>query len=301
MKFYDYPNARNRWSVRFPRFHGTPEQFRIMATQEVLRRSRSPDYERDLEGVKDATCFAACRLEEMWVKVDRPFYNVWPPVLEMIGKVDLRGVRIKHIKWPVSPLLLKFPYGNEIQWLLAANDPSSGHEILMLAYTKTWEAASPIRDDSHLEQLLSYVNQGEITDSGMKVSRATVNVAEWCVRVVVLAALLADDPRIIQPVVLAKDRHEYMVTKDEERKKLLELRAIRKQGVGFEIGREWHETKDTSPHFRNAHLCLFWTGKGRSQPTIKLRTGCMVQPRKMLEIPTGYMGPEESEELVATG
>lgn len=299
MKFYDYPNARNRWGVRFPSFRGTPEMFRLMATQEVLRRSRGADYERDVESAKDATCFAACRLEEMWVKENRPFYNVWPPVLEMIEKVDLRGVKVAHIKWPVSPLLLKFPDGNEFQWLLAAQDESSGHSILVLAYTSTWEAVLPVRNDEHLEQLLSFVNQAEITDNGMKISHATVNYAEWCVRVVVLASLLADDPRIIQPVVLAKDRHEYMVTKDEERKKLLELRSIRKQGMGFEIGREWHETRDTSPHFRNAHLCLFWTGKERSQPVIKLRKGCMVQPRKMLEIPTGYMGPEDEEELVS--
>ena len=83
------------------------------------------------------------------------------------------------------------------------------------------------------------------------------------------------------------------IEKDEQVRQLIEQRAIRKKGIGYDVGRgltEAKERSETAAHFRNAHLCLFWTGKGRATPVVKLRKGAIVQPKKIFEVPSGYLG-----------
>ena len=36
----------------------------------------------------------------------------------------------------------------------------------------------------------------------------------------------------------------------------------------------------------------FWTGEGRTKPVIKTRSDAIIQSVSMVEVPTGYLGPE---------
>ena len=88
-------------------------------------------------------------------------------------------------------------------------------------------------------------------------------------------------------------------TGDEQTRRWIEERAARIQGRGFDIGRDLEDERERSPHWRNPHLCLFWTGEGRGTPLLKVRRGGVVIPKALSEVPTGFMGPETPEELAS--
>lgn len=105
--------------------------------------------------------------------------------------------------------------------------------------------------------------------------------------------LLANDEDLITPVVLSKDRAKYDSTDDPVVKKWLTDRAARRRGgQRFDVGKKLQLKKNKSPHWRNSHLCLFWTGPGRKKAIIKMRTGSVIQRVSMADVPTGYLGPE---------
>jgi hypothetical protein len=97
---------------------------------------------------------------------------------------------------------------------------------------------------------------------------------------------------------LAKDRSRHDRADDDE-KRWLEERAARVAGRGFDFGRDLQRKSETSPHWRNPHLALFHTGAGRTVPVLKLRAGCVVLPKHLSEIPTGFLGEERPEECDA--
>lgn len=121
---------------------------------------------------------------------------------------------------------------------------------------------------------------------------------EFLYRLAVFTSLLAKGQDLITPVVLAKDQEKYDAA-DENTKKWIEDRAARIQGRGFHVGKNLEAERERSPHWRNPHLCLFWTGEGRGKPLLKLRRGGVVIPRALAEVPTGFLGCETPEELQA--
>ncbi len=118
----------------------------------------------------------------------------------------------------------------------------------------------------------------------------------FLVKLLAFIGLLARGTDLITPAILAADREEYDATSDEARKRWLEQRAARRQGRGFDIGRSLEIERATSPHWRSPHLALFHTGPGRTIPALKLRSGCVVIPKDMSQVPTGYLGPESEGE-----
>ena len=117
-------------------------------------------------------------------------------------------------------------------------------------------------------------------------------------RLAVFTSLLAKGQDLITPVILSKDQKRYDAG-DEQTRRWIEERAARIQGRGFDIGRDLEEEWERSPHWRNPHLCLFWTGEGRGTPLLKVRRGGVVIPKALSEVPTGFMGPETPEELAS--
>jgi hypothetical protein len=121
-------------------------------------------------------------------------------------------------------------------------------------------------------------------------------LCEGLIRLTVLVGLLANDHDVVTPYVLSKDRAKYDATTDEDVRQAIERRAIRRVGRGFDVGKALQQEKEQSPHWRNPHLALFWTGKGRLKPIVKMRSGAIVNRVSMAEVPTGYLGPETSKD-----
>lgn len=111
-------------------------------------------------------------------------------------------------------------------------------------------------------------------------------VISKCVKLCLTLRLIGDDPDLIQPDVLSKDRIRWKAG-DEELKRRLEDKARRRGKNGFMIG-SLLDSAGVSPHIRKPHLSLYWTGKGRKTPKILMRKGSVVHREKIEKIPTGY-------------
>ena len=112
-------------------------------------------------------------------------------------------------------------------------------------------------------------------------------------------SILSNDATIVQPIVLNRDLMKYK-SADEATKKYLEERAARINGRGFSVGEkleaELKSESSVSPHIRKPHMALFWTGKGRITPVLKLRRGAYVHRSEVTQVPTGFMDREQIEE-----
>jgi hypothetical protein len=255
------------------------------------------------------------QIESCWLESDRPYYNVYPIVLGLAEKTDL-SFPLSRVKLPHQAMLFRFPAGHEPAGVSAAivatdvpNPALQGgrrHPFVALAggvcpqsgeYTFSMSTIEDY-DDEEITVAQSISRQDELnqffpTSCDADRIKAKLGIV---FRLAVIAAQLSEGRDLITPIVLAKDRRRYEQADDAE-KLWLEERAARVAGRGFDFGRELQEKSEQSPHWRNPHLALFWTGEGRTKPVLKLRAGCVVLPRHMSEVPTGFLGPETAEEL----
>jgi len=121
-------------------------------------------------------------------------------------------------------------------------------------------------------------------------------VHQFVFKLAAFASMLHQGNDLITPVVLSKHQARYDVETDEAAKKWLEDKAAQIQGRGFSIGKELYAQSLVSPHLRNAHMALFWTGPGRKVPKLLLRAGSVVTPKHLSRVPTGYLGEEKPDE-----
>lgn len=114
-------------------------------------------------------------------------------------------------------------------------------------------------------------------------------------RLSVLASLLAGGNDLITPAILASEQEKYDLEIDEAAKRWMEERAARIQGRGFDFGKKLQLQSEMSPHWRNPHMALYWTGEGRTKPVLKLRAGSVVIPKHLSSVPTGYDCPLQDD------
>lgn len=241
--------------------------------------------------------------EQCWVDLNRPFYNVWPIAVSLAQSVRL-DLPFSAVEIPFTTLLLRFAVGHEphsvgtamLRWLKDDNrfqlDCWFAHsaDALSVQFNKYQ------RDDT-VENWLKNATGGQFEkdwiDGESRQSFSSDEASELMVHLTVFIGLLANDQDLITPVVLSKDRAKYDATDDPAVKKWLADRAARRGiGRGFDVGKKLQIKKDQSPHWRNPHLCLFWTGPGRKKAIIQMRSGSVIQRVGMADVPTGYLGPE---------
>jgi hypothetical protein len=237
------------------------------------------------------------------------------------------------ISFPTRNILLRFAGGHEPLGLKTAllRVPSSQKISTRLAFHESRArplhalSATPLggviqRSCSPLAWLWMYTPSGDIRDETVSDTvpvgftdgfsdalfpdekpegARSKDESNFLVRLLAFIGLLARGTDLITPAILSADREEYDSTTDEARKRWLEDRAARRMGRGFDIGRSLEIERAASPHWRSPHLALFHTGPGRNTPVLKLRSGCVVIPRNMSDVPTGFLGEETQEELDA--
>lgn len=114
---------------------------------------------------------------------------------------------------------------------------------------------------------------------------------EMACRIAVACHMLANDPSIITPDVLSKDRDRYDRETDEAWKERAVERARRRGVVGWNIGADY----EVCPHYRRPHFGIRYTGKGGTVPRIVPIKGAVVHRSKLTEVPTGYILPDGRE------
>ncbi len=316
MQFHEYVNLRNQMAK-----FGHNDQARSIGKSMKPDEFRSFYLERVAEEMKRARpgreshellhrCIALSG-EQTWADHDRPFYNVWPIAEDLARNVKL-DLPFSAIEIPFDSLVLRFARGHEPHNVTTAmifwprDWPNTSPNINVVCYfagtmdrlTFRYDYEPDEDVENWLERLVSDSETSEWRSMGQAYRNANSNTAPLMVRLVVFIGLLANDRDMITPVVLAKDRTKYEGTSDQDAKEWIEKRAVRKLGRGFDVGKQLQAQKEASPHWRNPHLCLFWTGPGREKPVIRMRSGAVVQKVSMATVPTGYLGPErETEEL----
>lgn len=121
-------------------------------------------------------------------------------------------------------------------------------------------------------------------------------VHQFVFKLAAFVSLLHRGSDLITPIVLAKHQERYAVETNEAAKKWLEDKAAQMQGRGFSVGKQLNEQSLVSPHWRNPHMALYWTGPGRKEPKLVLRAGAVVVPKHLSNVPTGFLGEEISDE-----
>ena len=307
MQFHDYRTMRERdWNG---------------GTEEYLRwRLQQPTF--GIVGEALATMCAGVELS--WITHSRPYYNVYPIAVELCLSTKL-NMRWGDISFPVKTLALRFAVGHEplsMQSVLA-RVPSNADWSTPIAYHPDRKDAAdagiayPLmanrQTTDHSGGFWAYASQNDLSDEVIcdslglvdsalgneDVSRKFIDQTNFLIRLLAFIGLLARGTDLITPAILAADRDEYDNTSNEYRKRWLEERARKKLGVAFDVGRAFEEQRAASPHWRSPHLALFHTGQGRQTPVLKVRSGCVVVPRDMSHVPTGFLGPETQQELNA--
>lgn len=124
----------------------------------------------------------------------------------------------------------------------------------------------------------------------------SLEVHQFVFKLATLVSMLHRGDNLIAPIVLTKHQARYDKETDEAARKWLEDKAAHIQGRGFSVGKELQQRSDISPHYRNPHMALYWTGPGRKEPALIFRSGADVMLKKIAQVPTGFMGPEKPDE-----
>ena len=281
------------------------EQLKQMSPAEYRERWIDDAKQGKLDDRLDADTTMVALGEGLWVDEQRPYYNVWPIAVELARGVKLT-LPFKSIAIPFHAMLLRFAKGHEPFGIPAAMLcwPRDQSAIHVVAYSgPQWHRISlPCGYDPNEQVedwLMEVLARAPSIAGGRGFDYGGAAGPELLIRLCVFIGLLANDRDLITPIVLAKDEQKYESTDDPDTKKWLEDRAARRAGRGFDIGKRLQQKKEKSPHWRNPHLCLFWTGPGSKKPVIQMRSGAVVQRVSMAEVPTGYLGPEtEADDVV---
>jgi len=302
MKFHDYRTRRD------PAYKGTSEEY----IRQCMVQPAFKDEAQALLGI----------IELGWLTHERPYYNVYPVAVELCLKTSL-NMKWGNILFPHRRLLLRFAQGHEPFGVttVLARVPSDAAEKTEVAFHRTRKdtlyLAREIELAGHIQTLNQdghlwvYVAPQSLKDEVIKdtavdvTSQAGIESSSFSdrtnflIRLLAFIGLLSRGTDLITPAILSADREEYDATSDDSRKRWLEERAAKRLGRSFDVGRNLEVERQACPHWRMPHLALFHTGPGRSIPELRVRSGCVVIPRDMSKVPTGFFGRESEEELIA--
>lgn len=305
VKFYAYTDMYS--SVRRFLPGVTEEEF---YTRELGRQSE----------INNTTDYAQAHWEYWWRQLRRPYYRVYPKVVQALTRLNIDRVIADKISPPpgLKQLIVDMPVGNKLMddgrdirhlfWDFEAVKTSRGtpHLTLGINYGEVVEAdevvipmwdiwffpLSSISVAAQLEeiervgvdrQLMAAVDRHVLSDRERRL--ATCLMLTLC--------LIGENPELISPDVLSADE---MRVNAENRQRLVE-KARRRGRYGWSVG----SGVEMSPHFRVDHLALFHTGKGRTVPVVQMRRGALVRRKKVESIPTGRLDEEHGQHEQETG
>ena len=196
------------------------------------------------------------------------------------------------VKLPQKALLIKLPQDQDFlkqdgfacQTIIAAYNPDNKVIIVLSDWGERDQLDAPVL----YVQQLHITDETTVENSIPPLIHPTANVGLVLsvdnrlniIRLMSGICLLGDDSELIKPEVLSRDQSKFMETGDIS----LIKKAIRRGKYGFKVG----NVTEVSPHYRNPHLCLVWTGEGRKTPKIVVRKGSIVKRKIAATVPFGY-------------
>jgi len=269
----------------------SPDQFYANMAAEIQK----------IDHPKERTCLEmALSLEASWYSGLRPYYKVWPSICDCLTtlKLDIPGASLA-LGGHVFTCCLRFPIDNEPvvdresvgSLLYSYCPPIAGKRAAVRFYPMcVGREKHPFSffelTSANVEETVEQLEEAEFLTAGQR-ERCSTAMFSWCARIGVTVLMLRNDPSVITPEVLAKDRRKYDETKDPK----YVAKAKRRGIVGWRLG----ESYESCPHIRRPHFGLRWTGKGKTIPRIVPVRGSVVHRKKLTDVPTGYLTPEGIE------
>ena len=263
MKFHEYKTLWEETRLRLPR-HVTEELFYATAMAGGARTGN---------GLIVA--------EGVWKHLRRPYYQVYPAIIPALLNLRL-DIQANLIHTPMPALLVRLPVDKPIdelpgvQTVLICQDEPGDDLRLWVNFMRPTGLANMhmtlgCEPGKTLEQSFqeSALNTQSYIISGNFISEQYFPLVQDCLRLCAMLCLLADDPEVITPDVLADDRQKYEASGGDQ--KYVD-RAHRRGKLGWSVGQKI----EVMPHYRRPHPALVWTGHGRSVPRIVLRKGSVV-------------------------
>lgn len=248
--------------------------------------------------------------ESKWWESKRPYFNVWPCILGMLKDA---AVDIPFGQMPLAypSIAVCLPEGEVIKSILfTLCKPEdlwykSKRELVLCIHLQVdvpnegqvvcFRLAFVDHDDTFSSVLYGRrPNRKDLAPCSVLGEDDENALIFEAVHICSGVCILANDPKFIEPIVLNRDLMKFE-NADEATKQYMIDRAARNKGLGFDVGKSLEEEiqkerGEMGSHFRRPHMALFWTGKGRSTPVLKLRRGSIINPRSLTEVPTGFLG-----------
>lgn len=322
MKFHRYDTVRDRWRHASKRIARNPKTDLAPWVSLVHDKKLSDDGFRqavnsaarqyhsqkqpNLVQQYSAACFDEVRSWHYWVKDDRPYYNVWPVVLDM--KVDLSSVKLCDVKFPFDVLVLRHSANNHQSTIKSVIVHTSCDETgalknltLRIIEKNTLNVlwwSCKVDGERSVEEHLNYSLLQELNVAGNTTDTTPEEKTKLAdqTRLAVVVSMLHQDEDCVSRVVLEKDLPTFEQTSDELLKEKILDRAKQRNGKGYDVGKKMSEKSGKiRPHYRNAHLAIFHTGPGRRTPILKLRKGAVIKS-DLDKVPSGFLGSEKEGE-----
>ncbi len=251
--------------------------------------------------VRSAQFYYQLRNERDWEQARRPYYNVWPSIVPMLTRLNL-DLDSSLVNLPMPALCIRLPKQQNpltFEWqgemlpircmLLGDMDEGKGISVLIdvnervggVAFAAPVYTYQNFRREKGLtvEESLQQAGHDDSAGTGIQIPISLVND---CVRLCCSLCLLENDPSVIEPDVLSKDRGKFEASGDE---KYID-KAHRRGKVGWNVGKRM----EVAPHYRRPHMALVWTGAGRAVPKVVPRRGSVVHREKVEKVPSGFGG-----------
>ncbi len=253
---------------------------------------------------QDIFTYRQSLLESEWITNKRPYYNIYPAIHPMVSRLKL-DIPCGSITMPSSPLSLRLPAhdnpytydGRQVKTVMFGNQKVAAElssdrmvdgmviafdigEIDAMGNPVYSFKIFPLRDDMSLEQASVVLPHHKSMKQGYQVKDITIRDM---VKLCSVVCLIGEDPDLVTPDILAKDRIDWVTATEIQRQKMVQ-KAKQKGKNGYNLGVDI----DLIPHYRRPHLAVVWTGKGRTLPKVVMRKGAVVHREKLLNVPTGY-------------
>jgi hypothetical protein len=238
--------------------------------------------------------------EAKWYDNRRPYYKVYPSVVEALCKLKLE-FNCPCPEVPEGTICIRFAEGHEpkiqgdrIAAILVHSeegyDKKTAQDKAVLFVQVTlrenpdkyyWFYFDTNNPDMTIEECLNQNPAAENYDE----------IRKLATRIALTTCMLKDDPEIITRDVLNKQQGKYDSEKNESRRRGMEDKARNNGVFGWSIGKNI----EVSPHVRRPHWGLRYTGPNGSIPQIVPVKGCKVNASKLTKVPTGFVLEDGTE------
>jgi hypothetical protein len=267
-----------------------------------------------LRATKNTGCHFAN--EKLWEEAGRPYYDVYPGIVEAFSHVDLDKINCEHVGLPLEQLVLRFQQGYEIHTEVstvksafvcfdhAFGDPNT--RAMLVAFDDgTTVTVSGVSIPNH-QSMATVLRPGTTVQAGLLRGRAHRSdlivecedseevvpfkelddeAFDKLYRLIICLGLLQKDSGLIEQEPLESDRLRWEETHDPKYLEKAERRGKRCWSIGRHL--------ETAPGFRRPHFAIRWMGKGQPKtPVLRPIRGCLIRKQRVEEIPTGYLDDE---------